>query len=129
MRPLAPATRTEHRSSTSSQIAVAQFGLYLPVLNGIPQPSRGPPEAGATLWLSVPTARRPNVDRTADDVMAGHITILLVEDNPDDEALTAPSAAQRHDRERIEVARDGQEALDYLVGDRATTCRGWCCST
>jgi two-component system, response regulator len=88
----------------------------LPVLNGIPQPSRGPPEAGATLWLTIPTARRPNVDRTADDVMAGPITILLVEDNPDDEALTV-QALRTHTNATVEVARDGQEALDYLVNN------------
>lgn len=41
--------------------------------------------------------------------------ILLVEDNADDEALTL-RAFQKHDiRNRIIVARDGVEALEYLL--------------
>jgi two-component system response regulator len=41
------------------------------------------------------------------------VTILLVEDNPDDAALT--ELALRGDiPARLQVARDGQEALDYL---------------
>jgi two-component system response regulator len=44
------------------------------------------------------------------------VDILLVEDNPDDVEL-AMYAFQEHDVcNRIEVARDGQEALDYLLG-------------
>jgi two-component system response regulator len=41
------------------------------------------------------------------------VTILLVEDNPDDAALT-DVALRRHIPARLQVARDGQEALDYL---------------
>jgi len=40
------------------------------------------------------------------------MTILLVEDNPDDAALT--ELALRGLPAQLEVARDGQEALDYL---------------
>jgi two-component system response regulator len=43
-------------------------------------------------------------------------TILLVEDNPDDEALTV-LALRRETATNVEVARDGQEALDYLFDD------------
>ena len=43
-------------------------------------------------------------------------TILLVEDNPDDEALTV-LALRRETATNVEVARDGQEALDYLFND------------
>lgn len=42
-------------------------------------------------------------------------TILLVEDNPDDEALTLRSV-RKHMPYGIVVARDGAEALDYLFG-------------
>jgi CheY-like chemotaxis protein len=43
-------------------------------------------------------------------------TILLVEDNPRDEALTL-RALRKHDAQmNIVVARDGVEALDYLLG-------------
>jgi two-component system response regulator len=41
------------------------------------------------------------------------VTILLVEDNPDDEALTV--MALRGVPATLEVARDGQEAMDYLT--------------
>ncbi len=47
---------------------------------------------------------------------AATVEILLVEDNPNDLEL-AMHAFQRHNlANRIEVARDGQEALDYLLG-------------
>ena len=39
--------------------------------------------------------------------------ILLVEDNPDDEALTL-RAVRKHMPHRIVVARDGAEALEFL---------------
>ena len=43
-------------------------------------------------------------------------TILVVEDNPDDEALLI-RAFQRVDiRNRIDVAHDGAEAIGYLLG-------------
>jgi len=41
--------------------------------------------------------------------------ILLVEDNPDDEALTL-RAVRKHTSHGIVVARDGAEALEYLFG-------------
>ena len=40
--------------------------------------------------------------------------ILLVEDNPDDEALTLRALKQNHVINQVVVARDGAEALDYL---------------
>lgn len=40
--------------------------------------------------------------------------ILLVEDNPDDEALTLRALRKAMLTESIDVARDGVEALDYL---------------
>jgi len=40
--------------------------------------------------------------------------ILLVEDNPDDEELTLRALSKAGIANRITVARDGEEALDYL---------------
>jgi CheY-like chemotaxis protein len=40
--------------------------------------------------------------------------ILLVEDNPDDEALTLRALRQHHIKNEVVVAHDGVEALDYL---------------
>ena len=40
--------------------------------------------------------------------------ILLVEDNPDDEALTLRALKRNHIGNRVIVAHDGVEALDFL---------------
>jgi two-component system response regulator len=42
--------------------------------------------------------------------------ILLVEDNPDDEALTLRAFRKNNVTSEIVVVRDGAEALDYLFG-------------
>jgi two-component system, response regulator len=41
-------------------------------------------------------------------------TILLVEDNPDDEALTLRALKKNHVGNTVFVVRDGAEALDFL---------------
>ncbi len=50
--------------------------------------------------------------------MADERLILLVEDNDDDIELTLRALTQNHVANRVEVARDGAEALDFLF------CRG-----
>lgn len=45
--------------------------------------------------------------------------ILLVEDNPDDEALTLRALRQSDVTNEVIVARDGVEALDYLFATGA----------
>lgn len=49
--------------------------------------------------------------------------IFLVEDNPDDEELTLHALEQNKIGNRVVVARDGAEALDYLFGTGAYTGR------
>ena len=43
-------------------------------------------------------------------------TILLVEDNPDDELLTVRALKRNNVLNEIVVAHDGVAALDYLLG-------------
>ncbi|MBD2449890.1 response regulator [Nostoc sp. FACHB-152] len=50
-------------------------------------------------------------------------TILLVEDNPDDEALAIRALKRNHISNQIVVAHDGVEALDYLFGTGVHTGR------
>jgi two-component system response regulator len=42
--------------------------------------------------------------------------ILLVEDNPDDEVLTLRALKKNNILNKVVVAHDGEEALDYLYG-------------
>ncbi|MBI5188330.1 MAG: response regulator [Nitrospirae bacterium] len=42
------------------------------------------------------------------------LTVLLVEDNPDDVELTLHALKKNNIANPIEVVRDGQEAIDYL---------------
>lgn len=51
--------------------------------------------------------------------MSGDGTILLVEDNQDDEALTLRAFGRNKIRNPIVCVRDGQEALDWLFGEGA----------
>lgn len=46
----------------------------------------------------------------------GQTTILLVEDNPDDEALALRALQNSSVPNEVVVAHDGQEALDYIFG-------------
>ena len=45
--------------------------------------------------------------------------ILLVEDNPDDELLTLRALRRTHIQNEVLIARDGPEALAYLLGTEA----------
>jgi CheY-like chemotaxis protein len=50
--------------------------------------------------------------------------ILLVEDNPQDEMLTLRALRKANLANRIDVARDGQQALDYLFREGEFAERG-----
>jgi len=61
------------------------------------------------------------VEVTVDQQLHGNLemsnmTILLVEDNPDDEMLAIRALKKTEIESRVVVARDGEEALDYLFG-------------
>ena len=45
-------------------------------------------------------------------------TILLVEDNPDDEKLTLRAMRQSEVPSIVVVAHDGAEALEYILGSK-----------
>jgi len=47
--------------------------------------------------------------------MMKRMTILLVEDNPDDEELTRIAFQESNLLNELVVARDGEQALDYLL--------------
>jgi two-component system, response regulator len=49
----------------------------------------------------------------------GEKVILLVEDNPDDEALTLRALKKNNIKNEVVVAHDGAEALDYLFAEGA----------
>lgn len=50
--------------------------------------------------------------------------ILLVEDNPDDEALTLRAFKNSNIANEVVVARDGAEAIEFLLGTtRGDSCR------
>lgn len=48
--------------------------------------------------------------------MSDHKVILLVEDNPDDEALTLRALKKNNIGNEVIIARDGAEALEFLFG-------------
>ena len=48
--------------------------------------------------------------------MSGDRPILLVEDNPDDEALTLRALSKNNIPNPVVVVRDGVEAIEYLFG-------------
>lgn len=48
--------------------------------------------------------------------MASKKSILLVEDNPDDQALVLHALRNTQIADEVTVVRDGAEALDYLAG-------------
>lgn len=51
--------------------------------------------------------------------MESEKSILLIEDNPDDEALTLRALKRNNILNEVVIARDGVEALDYLFGTGA----------
>ena len=50
------------------------------------------------------------------EVRMDDTAILLVEDNPDDEALTLRALKRNNISNEVVTARDGQEAIDFLFG-------------
>jgi len=44
-------------------------------------------------------------------------SVLLIEDNPDDQELALRALRRNNVADRVQVVDDGQEALDYLFGE------------
>ena len=53
------------------------------------------------------------------NIVLAEKTVLLVEDNPDDEVLTLRALRRHNLASEAIVARDGQQALDFLFGEGA----------
>src|SRR5213080_432127 len=53
----------------------------------------------------------------------GHVEILLVEDNPQDLELTQRALRKANLTNRIHVARDGEEALEFIFCEGAHAAR------
>jgi CheY-like chemotaxis protein len=58
----------------------------------------------------------PEIQDSREEPRMAANSILLVEDNPDDEALTLRAFRKNNVTNEVVVARDGAEALDYLFG-------------
>ena len=74
---------------------------------------------GGRIWAeAAPSGARrfssPSQEKTQNHERYSHVEILLVEDNPDDLALARRALRKANLTNRIEVARDGAEALDYI---------------
>lgn len=84
------------------------------------QGNRGPPRFAAML-ADAPRNFIPVVIPTfsCGSMHARERRILLVEDNPDDEKVTLRTLKTMGIANSIVVARDGEEALDLLIGARA----------
>ncbi len=89
-------------------------------------------------WAGAPRSfspSRPRMDRTSgmiDGPMSRKV-ILLVEDNADDEALTLRALSRNNIGNEVIVARDGEEALEWLFAPGgmptaiSASSRRWCC--
>jgi len=70
----------------------------------------GAPGQGAKFCFYLPGTRLPRREST----MTANGNILLVEDNPQDEMLILRALRKANVANHIDVARDGQQALDFL---------------
>src|SRR3989454_3997208 len=81
------------------------------------------PGTGATFYFTLsftcPFPREGTRSHRSKNMTVDEIVILLVEDNPADLELTLHALRQSKLANRIEVARDGEEALDYLFCRRS----------
>ena len=57
------------------------------------------------------------------------VAILLIEDNPDDEALVMRALKKANMANKMDIARDGAEALDLIFGTGVHQGRGVACPT
>ena len=65
----------------------------------------------------------PSISRWERTTLVDEKSILLVEDNPDDQMLTLRALVQHNLTNEVVIASDGAEALDYLFGTGTYTGR------
>src|SRR3989440_4522007 len=97
-------------TSSKARASASPPSSALSIVTVVGSGPRGPWTRGQPSTSPSPTSRRRNMESKV---------ILLVEDNPRDEALTLRALKKSNIVNDVVVARDGVEALDYLFGTGA----------
>src|SRR3989440_6226098 len=94
-------------TSSKARASASPPSSALSIVTVVGSGPRGPWTRGQPSTSPSPTSRRRNMESKV---------ILLVEDNPRDEALTLRALKKSNIVNDVNVVRDGVEALDYLFG-------------
>src|SRR3989440_5671633 len=94
-------------TSSKARASASPPSSALSIVTVVGSGPRGPWTRGQPSTSPSPTSRRRNMESKV---------ILLVEDNPRDEALTLRALKKSNIVNDVNVVRDGVEAVDYLFG-------------
>ncbi len=120
--------RLRYRLDISQATLAKRAGLHQTYIAGIESGGRNVTlksidKLATALQVSTPTlllaAGAPGAPTTA-----SYVDILMVEDNPDDVALTLRAFKQARITNPVRVVRDGKEALDFLFPAENSAGRG-----